>query len=250
MSTATLRIDAWIDERSERERRELRRRVIASAIGHVLFMLLLFGLPAPSLPPLPAVVSIDLLASIPRPAATPKPAALAPAPRPPPPQQPAVVPPPRQKTKVLPREAPKVRAKPAPKPVAKPPPLDYDDALSSLRDELGEPAPVAEQVLDSEPAASSSRGRVDPELAAWQLAVNRALARSWVTPTQYRDSDLRTRLIVTVMSSGSVLGEPRVERSSGDPHFDDNAVRAVLQASPLPPPPSSGDWPFLFNPTD
>ena len=38
--------------------------------------------------------------------------------------------------------------------------------------------------------------------------------------------------------------------SSGNPNFDDNAVRAVLQASPLPAPPASGDWPVLFNPTD
>ncbi|MEE2665498.1 MAG: TonB family protein [Myxococcota bacterium] len=250
MSTASLRIDEWVEERSERERRDIRRRLIASAIGHALFVLLLFGLPSPSPLPLPAVVSVDLLAGLPQPARAPaptaRPAARPPAPKPPP--RPAVVPPPRQKTKVLPREAPTARARPAPKP----PPLDYDDALSSLRDELGEAEPVAEQVLDAEPTAArtSGSGRVDPELVAWQVAVNRALARSWVTPTEYRDSELRTLLLVTVMSNGSVLGEPRVERSSGDLHFDDNAVRAVLQASPLPPPPSSGDWPFLFNPTD
>lgn len=244
MSTASLRIDEWVEQRSERERRDIRRRLIASAIGHALFVLLLFGLPSPppSLSPLQAVVSVDLLASLPRPvrapAPTPTPVARPPAPKPPP----------RQKTKVLPREAPAVRATPAPKP----PPLDYDGALSSLRDELGETAPLAEQVLDSEPTAdrSSGRGRVDPALAAWQLAVNRALARSWVTPTEYRDSELRTLLLVTVMNDGSVLGEPRVERSSGNVHFDDNAVRAVLQASPLPAPPASGDWPFLFNPTE
>ena len=47
-----------------------------------------------------------------------------------------------------------------------------------------------------------------------------------------------------------VLGEPVVRASSGDPHFDDNAVRAVIQASPLPAPPSSGDWPILFNPNE
>ena len=66
----------------------------------------------------------------------------------------------------------------------------------------------------------------------------------------YRDSPLRTLLVVTVMADGRVLGEPVVRRSSGDPQFDDNAIRAVLGASPLPPPPTPGDWPFLFNPNE
>ena len=251
MSTASLRIDAWAQERSEREQRDIRRKLVASAIAHVVLMGVLFGLPSGSPSPLPAVVSVDLMAAIPAPGSAP-PAPRAAPPKPDPPK-PAVAPPPpkpQQKQKVLPREAPKAKAKPVPKAAAEPA-LDYDDALSSLRDELGEPAPTAEQVVDSEPAApAGGSGSVDPALAAWTAEVNRALARSWVTPARYRDTELRTLLVVTVMSDGTVLGEPSVRRSSGDPHFDDNAVRAVLQASPLPAPPSSGDWPFLFNPTD
>ena len=60
----------------------------------------------------------------------------------------------------------------------------------------------------------------------------------------------RTLLLVTVMAAGRVLGEPEVRRSTGDPQFDDNAIRAVMGASPLPAPPSPGDWPFLFNPNE
>jgi colicin import membrane protein len=251
LSTATLRLDDWYQARDERERQDIHRRLVASVVGHIVVFVLLVGLPSFRTPsPLPAVVSVDLVAAVPRATpAAPKPAPQAPKP----PPKPAAVPPPppEQKTKVLPREAPKARAKPVPKKSPKPPPLDYEDALSSLRDELGEPAPSAEQAIDREPApATGGRGRVDPELAAWQIAVQRALARSWVTPVEYRDSELRTLLYVTVMADGSVLGEPIVRRSSGDPHFDDNAVRAVLQASPLPPPPSAGDWPFEFDPTD
>jgi TonB family protein len=254
LSTASLRIDAWARLRGERERRAIRRGLLVSGVAHVLFVLILFGLPGPAPSPLPAVVSVDLMAALPHaPAPAAKPAA-APRARPPaPPPKPAVAPPPapEPKKKVLPREAPKASAKPVPRRAPEPAPLDYDEALSSLRDELGEPAPDAEAVVDSAPApAGGGPGRVDPELAAWQVAVNRALARSWVTPAEYRDSNLRTLLVVTVMRDGTVLGEPRVQRSSGSPNFDDNAVRAVLQASPLPPPPSAGDWPFLFNPND
>ena len=254
MSTVSLRFEDFVLDRSDRERREIRRRIIGSVVGHLLFVLLLFGLPRPAPSPLSAVVTVDLLAALPQPAAArPRAAPVAKPPSPAPPPKPAALPPvPEQKTKVLPREAPAAKPKPVPRAAAPTEVLDYDDALSALRDELGESATEAEAVLDeaTDRAPASGRGRVDPELAAWQIAVNRALARSWVTPTEYRDSNLRTLLVVTLMSDGSLLGSPVVKRSSGDPHFDDNAVRAVLQASPLPPPPSSGDWPLLFNPTD
>jgi len=250
--SSAIRLEDWTYERGERERQEIRRRLIGSLIGHAVFLVLLFGLPSWSPAPLPAVVSIDLLAAMPSPApSAPRAAPKVTPPATPPPAAPAVVPPaPVQKKKVLPREAPKPRAKPVLKRSPKPPQLDYDDVLASMRDELGEPTPSAEPVLDSPPAPAGGSGRVDPVLAAWLVSVERAVRHSWVTPAQYRNSDLRTSLVVTLMADGRVLGEPEIARSSGDPHFDDNAVRAVMQASPLPPPPQAGDWPFLFNPTD
>ena len=38
--------------------------------------------------------------------------------------------------------------------------------------------------------------------------------------------------------------------SSGDPYFDDNAVRAVMMVSPLPPPPRAGVTVFVFRSED
>jgi len=259
VSTGSLAIERWEQDREVRDRQALRRLWVSSLFGHALFLLVLLGLPSSAPPPLPEVVSVDLVAAAPRaaaPVASPRVTAKPPAPRPPAPK-PVALPPPKEREapkKVLPRKAPEPRAKPRPRrerrPSPKPPALDYDSALSSLRDELGEPAPETEAVLDVAPDATPAGGTVDPVLAAWQLAVNRAIARSWVTPTNYRRSSLRTLLLVTVMANGQVLGEPEVRRSSGDPQFDDNAIRAVLGASPLPPPPSSGDWPFLFNPNE
>ncbi|MCA9510351.1 MAG: TonB family protein, partial [Myxococcales bacterium] len=148
------------------------------------------------------------------------------------------------------------KAKPAPAPPVRrerPKELGYEDALAALRAEAGEASPsedAAEEALDAPATATggpSGPGRVDPELAAWQLAVKRHIQKSWVVPTEFRGSGLRALLRVTVLGDGTVIGAPTVQRSSGDPRYDDNAVRAVGQASPLPPPPSAGDKTIWFS---
>lgn len=244
MNNAALRIDriaAWTERREERGRREWRQRMLGSVVGHVLIAVVVIGAPSPAPLPLPSVVTVDLVGAAPRVAPKPAPAPRKPAPAPKP-----VVAPPVQKKKVLPTEAPKVRDKP--KPPAEPE-LDYEDALSRLRNDAGEtaPGPEAEEVLDAEPATGGA-GQVNPELAAWQAAVDRRLQLTWVTPAEFRNTALHTLLLVRLMADGTVLGSPRVKRSSGNPSYDDNAVRGVIQASPLPPPPKAGDWPIVFKP--
>ena len=39
-------------------------------------------------------------------------------------------------------------------------------------------------------------------------------------------------------------------RRSGNPWYDESVVRAIQKASPLPPPPEAGEWPFVFKPED
>lgn len=249
MNSAALRIDriaAWTERREERGRREWRQRLIGSVVGHVLVAIVVIWAPSPAPSPLPKVVTVNLVGAAPRvaPKRAPAPREQAPAPKP------VMAPPPVQKKKVLPTEAPTVRAKPKP-PVERPaePELDYEDALSRLRNDAGEtaPGPEAEEVLDAEPV-SGGAGQVNPELAAWQSAVDRRLQLTWVTPAEFRNTALHTLLVVRLMADGTVLGSPRVKRSSGNPSYDDNAVRGVIQASPLPPPPEAGDWPIVFKP--
>ncbi|MEE3330894.1 MAG: energy transducer TonB [Myxococcota bacterium] len=249
MNSAALRIDrleAWVERRDEQVRQEWRKRLIASFVGHLVVAAIVIGWPPPSPLPMPPVVTVNLLAAAPRVAMRPASAARAPAPRPAP-----VVAAPVQTKKVLPREAPKVSEKPAPEPPREVPPepvLDYDAALSALRKEAGEdtPRPDAEQIVD-EAAESAGRGQLNPELAAWQTAVDRRIKQTWVVPAEFRNISLRTLLSAQIMGDGTVLGSPRVKRSSGNPSYDDNAVRAIIQASPLPPPPRAGAWPIWFD---
>ena len=220
-------------------RRELRRRLAYSLLGHLLAVGALAATPPSVQRPLPPVVTIDLVAA-PRPAPAPSPA---PAPKP------APAPPAPKKT-ILPRDPAPVSEKKVA--VAKPKPrrprpeeLDYEDALSKLREELGEDtaaeAPEAEptEVVEGEAVAS-------PEYVRWVIDVKRHVRATFVTPPEFTGRGLRTCLTVILTSSGDVLGTPRVDATSGDPFWDDNAARAILRATPLPPPPEPGSQPFCF----
>ena len=232
-------------------------RLVGSVLGHVFVMLALFVWPTSAPPALPVAVTVNLLAALPAP---PKPVA-APAPAP------APRPKPVQKKVVLPRRAPALKPKPKaqPKPVKRPSrverprrekveALDYGDALDLLRKELGEERPVEPaESSNAEPVAapsSQSTATASPEMIAWRSAARRHVRRRWVTPQEFLDRGLTTLVAVELTASGQVVGPPKVVRSSGDPFWDDNTVRAILAASPLPPPPDSGQWHFEFTPQE
>ena len=99
-------------------------------------------------------------------------------------------------------------------------------------------------------AADASAGTVSvsPEVLAWVNATKRHIQRVWVNPPQFLNQGYVTELVVDLDASGNVMGEPEVRRTSGDPYADDNAVRALMKASPLPPPPAPGKQTFIFIP--
>jgi TonB family protein len=207
----------------------------------------------------------------------------APKPEPPKPEPPKPVPapPPRAET-ILPkkaeREPEKPKAKPEPKPEPEPPKQvakatppkpptppkptppkqeSYDDLLAELRAEHGESKPAAvprsaRAASASGPPAGAAAGRsgapVDPEFAGWARAVQIHLSRAWILPPEMKSRKLMTELLVDLDAQGNVLSEPRIVRGSGDARFDDNAVRAVKKASPLPPPPAAGVQSIQFCP--
>jgi TonB family protein len=263
----------WSEELEDEQRRRLRRGLVVSGVVHLLCVALLFVAPEPEPFAMPQAITVDLVAAVPAPAkpaapAKPKPVVAVP-PAPPPP-------PPKPKVKLLPKEAPtptpqpKAEPKPKPEPTPRPEPkpevrrperpkeLSYDDALAQLRSEVGEespvvpaPEPVAKAETSAPAGATSSRGMpVAPEVAAWSLAVMRHIRANWIMPSEFRDSGLAAMLEIDVAEDGRVLGQPELVRSSGNPYFDDNAIRAVVKASPLPHPPKTGRRTLIFTSED
>lgn len=254
----------WVGQQSEDQRRRMRHAVVGSVAAHFVVAGVLFFAPSPRPAPLPDVISIDLLAPAPpaqAPAPAPRPAAPKPAPEPAPAPAPAPEPvaPPAPKTTVLPKDTPETVRKAKPKPAIVRPPkpeqLSAADAMAQLRAEAGEQAPEAppspvEEATEAPPAevSSSKTGlEVSPELRDWTLATTRHIRSGYVTPPDFRDRGLATLLTLRLTASGGLVGVPKVVRSSGDPYFDDNAIRALQKASPLPAPPKAGEWSFLFR---
>jgi periplasmic protein TonB len=236
----------------ELRRREFRRTLGISATAHLVAVAIALASPMlrPTYSP-PAVMTVDLV-TLPS-AAAPAPAAPA-APRPKP----------KPKTVVLPTKPSLAKPKPKPKPekrrevVLEPKPKkeeSLDDLMAELREKAGEPephpAPEAPPRTASVPAPGGGAGRpVSPEVLDWVRRAKLAVRRAWVVPPGFRTEALETRVVVTLDAAGNVVGEPRIERRSGNPWYDEGVVRGIQKASPLPPPPQPGDWDFIFVPED
>ena len=210
------------------------------------------------------VIAVDLV-SLPASALAPS---LAPAPplppsaKPVPPAEKAPPPPPeppKPKEVVLPknpeREPPK--PKPAPKPQEAPPKpeKDLDDLLADMRKDAGETAPApkpVEQGAVPAPSATASAGtvKVSPEVLAWMRKAKERVRGAWVVQPGFRREALETHVKVELDASGAVVGEPKITQRSGNPWYDEGVLHAIAKASPLPPPPSAGEWDFVFLPED
>ena len=266
----------WQDEDYFDHRRRLRNAMLVSLALHGSIFAAFAIAPPRSVVPMPDVISIELIAappaasasSRPRPAPPPAktPAPEPPAPEPPPPEPAPPTPVVKAPVQVMPEESPgRIRkVKPEPK---RPPPrptrekaLSYEDAMAALDDELGvdetaallrsPAAPLEPENSSGQPESSDARRTgavVSPELAAWKLATRRLIQSKWVTPPNFRNRGFATSLELRLSASGDVIGTPKVVHSSGDPFFDDNAVRALLSVAPLPAPPEPGRQLFIFN---
>ena len=74
------------------------------------------------------------------------------------------------------------------------------------------------------------------------------VTRNWVLQPGFKRQTIQAVLEVTLDATGNVLDDRRHGSGSGNPCYDESVVRAVQKASPLPPPPESGEWTFVFSP--
>jgi len=237
-----MRTSVWLSDLHAADQRRFLHLLAGSFAAHVFFVGLLALSPTPPSAVLPDVLRVDLVAALPAPKPAPKPRAKA-APAPPPKPVPKQV--------VLPKQAPRAVPKKPPPAPPRPAELDYDDALSQLRNDLGEatPARVEPQPQVEGPAVASTEPgvSVDREVAAWVIATRRHVRRHYITPPEFLNRSLATGLEVLLTSRGELVGEPSLARSSGDPFFDDIALSTVMRSAPLPPPPKPGSYTFVFT---
>lgn len=243
-------------------RREFRRLVSISLFFHGVGFLVFIWDPIPRrLPAMPSVVTVQFVAP---PAPSGKAAAPVALPKPKPkppvtkkvvlPEKPKPVEPPKPKPepeKAKPEPKKPEPKKPEPKPEPKPE-AGYEDVLAQLRADHG-PTAVAPkaQVSPLEAAGTGTVGvRLSPEEAAWRSRVRIHLKQSWVLAPGFRLQPLAAQVRVRLDARGHVIGEPRIERGSGNPWYDDSTIRAVQKASPLPAPPRADTYIIEFRPED
>lgn len=202
-------------------------------------------------PPAIRAVVVEKPKVAPRP--QPKPAAPKPQPQPQPKPQPK--PAPAKKPVTKPQPAP---PKPAPKPEPKPKPIpqfeQIDLAAEIAKEDI---ARVTQQQAKSSAAESEVQSadalEKNAETQEAVAIIQAALAAKWRRPPSARNG-MEALLKIKVMPGGEVISVA-VLTSSGDKGFDQSAVSAVQNASPLPVP--SGelfsqfrDFNLLFRPED
>lgn len=220
-----------------RQEHALGRSFTLSAAVHVGLVVVLFlGVRWQS--HAPDTVTVDLVeAPSPAPVAEPKPA-----PKPVPP--PEVKPPPRvEKPQIaIPdRSKPKPKAEPKPKPdpefqkrlqeqVAQ-----EQKALDQQRQERELRELIARQQADAARQAAAARTKALNEyIARIQASIRRNIPPTAIEGIQGNPA---AEVDVVQLPTGEVLSI-RMRKSSGHPRYDDAIERAILKASPLPPPPS------------
>ena len=134
--------------------------------------------------------------------------------------------------------------------VAGPNDAQMAQALNGINNELAErenQLKQAEQNAGAPGAPSSGEAAMgtpggqiraqDPGYAQYQSTVRSKIIRNWVkTHAGSETQKLSARIRVQINASGTVISKS-LAKTSGDAAFDNSAMRAVEQASPLPPPP-------------
>jgi protein TonB len=195
--------------------------------------------PAPS-PSMPARPAPPLPSRAPTPAPTPEPRerALREPPRLPEPSLPKPSLPSRPAL-VRPgeKELPSLAAPPAPAPRIVEKPDRIEKPVESR------PAPAAARGLPTgSPSGVGVRSLDASDFPyAWYLRqVNQKIQFAWERQNQLKEPSQRPSVIFEIQRDGSI-GLPKIDQSSGNPLYDQAALRAIVEASPFPPLPQG--WP-------
>lgn len=221
--------------RVRRRASRMSRFVTGSLAVHAVLAALVLALPGfakrPSIPE--DALFVELAGGLPAPRGAPAAAKVAEPPAPaPPPEGPSVVPevPPPAKRPPAPKKEKKPEPKPEPAPAPGPPGPPETPGVAG-----GSAFPEAAGT------GITAVGSGDPTLAGYYARVSALLNGQWIRPALLEEGGEPRSVVVSfeIARNGTVINL-EVEGGSGLDVLDRSALRAVLDASPLPPPP--GGW--------
>jgi colicin import membrane protein len=219
--------------------------MLAFAVHAVLLAFMFIGVRMQNRPG--DTVTVELWEAPPPP---PPPVVVAPKPPPPAPKVEAPKPEPEPEVKKpdIVEKAPPPKPKPKPKPEAKAPPKDDLEKLL-LREQV---AMEQEKLNEERRQIDEARRKAESEKTARQLAatardkalteyVNRiraAVRQRWILPPDLQGNPQCIFKVVQLPTGEVIEGRLQLVKSSGNAAYDEAVRRAILAASPLPPPPS------------
>ncbi len=85
--------------------------------------------------------------------------------------------------------------------------------------------------------------RTDPDYLRYQAMIRSKIIRSWIPPIKYLEGDynIRAELVLMINEHGDVT-DIKWSSTSNSQSFDQSALRAIRNASPLPTPPEKLEW--------
>ena len=110
------------------------------------------------------------------------------------------------------------------------------------------PAKETKSSEESKPADNSTKaGPSDAVVNTYINMARQKIWSQWVLPEIKDIEGLETIVIIKVLKDGKLKIEG-IEKASGDTLFDRSALRAIMKASPLPPPPEELELGIRFQP--
>ena len=158
---------------------------------------------------------------------------------------PAAPPPPVQKP---PAARPKVEVKKPPiqappkliKPTAKVPPPAKPKPAPAPQEAATETPPSAKSTENVSAVAPVPKLQTGIEVPDFKFPyytenIRRKIEMYWSPPPLESAAELKEAVVGFVLFSNGKIGDPKIEKSSGNTYFDQAALRAVYLANPLPP---------------
>lgn len=221
--------------------------VLAVAVHLLLAALLFYGVSWQSRPAAP--VEVELVSAepvAPPPAAAPPEAATA---EPPPEQKPEAKPPPEPAPKPQPKPLPKPEIERKAKPVKEAPPR-YDPLRRQLDEDIKKTVERKSAVaIDQEQATLRAASAAAQRQRAERTWVERIAAkiRSNIVRPGNASGNPEAVFTVVLLPDGSIVGEPRMMKSTGNPALDAAIERAIRKSDPLPKPEDPGAFQRELN---